>query len=241
MTPHQPPTSPHYTASLRGGAVHLSAQWTATERRLYSELSSLLEAYGYLELSVPSLISRSTIERQGVVTWEQVLKVDDQWALAGSAEQGILERYADQVTGPVRLYAVNQCFRNEPRLEGFKWLREFRKLELYGFGVTDDQALGQYEEARSTVRAFMSRLGVNTRWVAVTTRDPGYHLIKWDLEVETRAYGWLETHSMAYYGTEQTARFGIGGARYSWCATGLATPRALVPLLERDGFRMEDL
>ena len=233
-----PPLSsdPPSTSSPHNGTPHLSAEWAGLERCLFERLRGILQHAGYLEIGVPSLISRATVERQGAVAWADVLRVDPDTALAGSAEQGILERYADQVAKPVRLFALNQCFRGEPSYQGFKRLREFRKLELYGFALTDAEARAQYEEARALVGGFIDSLRVRGwRWVDATERDPGYHKTKWDLEVETAAYGWMETHSAAYYGTEHADRFGITGARYSWCSTGLASPRILIPLLEMQG------
>ena len=62
-----------------------------------------------------------------------------------------------------------------------------------------------------------------------------HHVLKKDIEVLTTTYGWMETHSCTYFGEEQTKRFGITGLTHTISNTGVASPRILVPLLERAG------
>ena len=67
----------------------------------------------------------------------------------------------------------------------------------------------------------------------MTEKDEGYHLEKKDVEVLTETYGWMETHSCSYFGHEQTRRFDIGGGMTTISNTAIASPRILVPFLER--------
>lgn len=134
----------------------------------------------------------------------------------------------------LRLYALNQCFRQERVYKGLKYLREFRKLEQFVFCGPDNWKC-EFEIVLDNVKRLMDTFKIDYRVEVVTKRDPGYHLYKLDVEVWTTAYGWLETHSLAYFGEEQTRRFDIKGLTHTISATGVASPRFLVPLLERYG------
>ena len=54
----------------------------------------------------------------------------------------------------------------------------------------------------------MDKYNIEYRVVDVTKLDFGYHVKKYDIEVKTKQYGWLETHSCSYFGEEQSKRFG---------------------------------
>lgn len=133
-----------------------------------------------------------------------------------------------------RVFADNQCFRNERAYVGFKYLREFRKLEQFVFcGPTNWEE--NFGLVMMIARDLLAHHRIKHRVVDVTERDPGYHILKKDIEVLTTTYGWLETHSCTYFGEEQTRRFGITGLTHTISCTGLASPRILVPMLERLG------
>ena len=55
---------------------------------------------------------------------------------------------------------------------------------------------------------------------------------KYDIEVKTKQYGWMETHSCTYFGEEQSKRFEITGATHTISNTGIASPRILIPFIE---------
>ena len=78
----------------------------------------------------------------------------------------------------------------------------------------------------------MDLLDIKYRVVDVTDRDPGYHIKKYDIEIETKQFGWMETHSCSYFGTEQSKRFNITGANHTISNTGIASPRILIPFIE---------
>lgn len=81
---------------------------------------------------------------------------------------------------------------------------------------------------------FLKRHNIEYRLVDTTERDEGYHKLKYDIEVLTKEYGWLETHSCTYFGEEQSKRFGITGATHTISNTGIASPRILVPFIEKE-------
>ncbi len=208
------------------------------ERRVLRTGEDFLFGRGWTYLSIPSLVKRSTIERQAAVTWEHTFKINDSLALAGSAEQGILELFEgtrlNESEPQHRYFANNSCFRNEDTLDGWKSLLEFRKIEQFVFATSDDAARYSFDECLANTTKVFGLLGVHVgqlRYVD-TTNDPGYHIKKTDIEVMTQAYGWMEVCSCTYFGVEQAERFNITGAPYTVSCTLVATPRALIPLLE---------
>ena len=227
---------------VREGVFHPGFTVSSLEARLFKAFRSILtRSYGFKYLSVPTTITRQTIERQGVIPWEWVVRLSDNLGLAGSAEQGILEHFADQRVGKkgeksLRVFAENQCFRDEGKFEGLKYLLEFKKLELFSF-CTAEEADPEFNLLLSVAQIPLDQHKIEYRTVDVTTRDPGYHIKKVDIEVLTKTYGWLETHSCTYFGEEQTRRFGISGLTHTISNTGMASPRILVPLLERKGIK----
>jgi seryl-tRNA synthetase len=221
--------------AIRNGVFFPNAKDSELERRLFNEFEEMLRNQGFHYLSVPSLITKETYDRQDVIPWEKVFRIDENFALAGSAEQGILELYTNsRVDSTQLLYAKNQCFRAEKGYEGWKRLREFIKLEQFVF--TTKHSVDEYFDLLLTnATEFLDQHEIEHRVVDVTSRDPGYHIKKYDVEVLTKTYGWMETHSCSYFGTEQSRRFDITGiANHTISNTGIASPRILVPFLERE-------
>jgi len=225
--------------TIEDGVVHLGPELSELERRLFRMFEERLIAKGFKYLSVPSSLKWSSLRKQGTVTVDHTLNVDEVHCLAGSAEQGILERYAGQNVEPMLLYAENACFRTEDEYEGLRSCKEFRKLEQYAF-VDPDEWERVFFELLSNALRFLEDLGIECRARDCTKDDPGYHHYKVDIEVWTEQYGWLETHSCSYFADEQIKRFSIGGDVHSISNTGLASPRVLIPFIEQ-GIGPDDL
>lgn len=204
------------------------------EADLFRDMETILQLNGFQFLSVPSIVTKETYERQGTVPWEKVFRISEDMALAGSAEQGILEMFTGKmVSKPSKFYAKNQCFRNETKpYQGLLRLREFTKMEQFLF-VPEDRAMEFFDLSLRIVTNFLKGHNITYRIVDVTEKDEGYHLEKKDVEVLTKTYGWMETHSCSYFGHEQTRRFDIGGGMTTVSNTAIASPRILVPFLER--------
>lgn len=217
---------------VRDGVFYPDRFISGIEHGLFRRMQEKLEDDNFRYISVPSIVSKDTYLRQGTVPWEKVFKIDDNLALAGSAEQGILEFYKGQHVDPIKLWAKNQCFRAEPAYEGLKYLREFIKLEQFIF-CHEANALKMWNHIMTAPQHLLGECNIKFRTVDVTQRDPGYHLKKVDIEVWTETYGWLETHSCSYFGEEQTKRFDITGATHTLSNTAIASPRFLIPILER--------
>jgi seryl-tRNA synthetase len=217
---------------IRNGVFFPDEKTSALEKRLFADMESRMVEAGFKYLSVPSLVTRDTYERQGIVPWEKVFKIDHEYALAGSAEQGILEMFKGQEMSQEMFYAKNQCFRAEKDYEGMKRLREFIKLEQFVFCYPAYEE-HFFQKILNLSTNFLKDHGITYRVVDVSKRDEGYHQRKYDVEVHTNTYGWMETHSCSSFGYEQTRRFDITGNVVTLSNTGIASPRILVPFLER--------
>lgn len=217
---------------VRDGRFFGSPQTSEMEETLFRKFHSGLADAGFEFLSVPSLVKLSTLERQGVIALDQAILAGD-FALSGSAEQGILELFADTPVAPGRYWSHNQCFRKEQSLDGLMRLLEFKKTELFSFCLPNEWEV-EFEHLLGTASAFLDLLGLTWRVVDRTTLDPGYHILKKDIEVLTKTYGWMETHSCTYFGDGQVKRMGIQGGVHTISNTGLASPRILIPFLEND-------
>lgn len=215
------------------GIYRPSFKLSLFERNLFRNFEDRLIQKGFKYLGVPEAVRTETFYRQDVASNEQAYWLDGNHMLNGSAEQGILDHFADSKVDPMRIYAFTHCFRREPDLAGLVRLKEFKKLEQFiftGYHEWEDD----FELVLNNATEFLKDFGVEYRIVDVTNRDPGYHKHKLDIEIKTKTYGWVESHSCTYFGTEQTQRLGITGAEHTISNTGIAAPRILIPFIERE-------
>lgn len=218
---------------VKDGIYYLDFELSKLEFELFREFEDMLLKKGYQYLSLPSAGSWDVIEKQEVVTKEYSLGIDERHALFGSAEQGFLEYFQNtEVKNELFLFSFNECFRNEQDLNGMKSLREFKKLEQFCF-CKPENALKCFNELLNNSVEFLKKYNIEYRIVDKTKDDLGYHIKKYDIEVKTEMFGWLETHSCTYFGDEQTKRLNIKGGLHTISNTGLASPRILIPFIER--------
>ena len=203
------------------------------EKRILDECCKHLEDRGFQYLSIPSMITWGTWKRQDIILPVPILTIenDSEACLAGSAEQGILERFTDQKVEPRLIYAKNQCFRNEKEYQDLLRVQEFTKVEQFCF-TTAAAWEERFNYLMESATSFLKKLDIKHRVRDVTKVDPGYHIRKYDIEIETISYGWMESHSCSYFGEEQSKRFGITGATHTISNTGIASPRILIPFIE---------
>lgn len=220
---------------IRNGVFFPNHKTSMLEADLFRDMETILRFNGFQLLSVPSIVTKETYERQGTIPWERVFRLNDDLALAGSAEQGILEMFTGKTVNKLsKFYAKNQCFRNESKpYEGLKRLREFTKMEQFIF-CPEDRHKEMFDLSLNIALNFLRSHNIECRTVDTTKTDEGIHLKKVDVEVYTKTYGWLETHSCSYFGHEQTRRFDIQGGMTTISNTAIASPRILVPFLERE-------
>lgn len=221
---------------VKDGIYYLDPKLSKLEFELFREFEDMLLKKGYTYLSLPSAGSWEVLDRQGVVRRDQSLGIDERQALFGSAEQGFLEYFMDQEVLEEQCYfSINECFRKEEYLDGLIRLREFKKLEQYCF-CKPENSEKYFDELLNNSVDFLKKHHIEYRLVDKTKEDLGYHYKKIDIEVKTKKYGWMETHSCTYFGEEQTKRLGIKGGLHTISNTGIASPRILIPFIER----MED-
>lgn len=218
---------------VRDGIYYLDEELSKLEFELFREFEDMLLERGYKYLSIPSACSWEVVERQAAVRTDQTLFIDERQALAGSAETGILDYFMDkEIKEEQRYFSFNECFRKEVNLDGAIRLREFKKIEQYIF-CKPENAEKYFEEVLNNSLDFLKKHNIEYRVVDKTKEDPGYHIKKFDIEVKTKKYGWLETHSCTYFGDEQAKRVGFKGGLHTISNTGIASPRILIPFIER--------
>lgn len=215
------------------GVFRPSLALSELERNLFRTFEADLRLKGFKYLAVPESVRSETFYRQGVASNEQAYWLDGNHMLNGSAEQGILDHFADSKVNPMRIYSFTHCYRREPNLEGLVRLKEFKKIEQFVFTGYHEWE-HEFELVLNNALDFLKANNIEHRVIDVTKRDPGYHKHKLDIEINTKTYGWVESHSCTYFGEEQTQRLGITGAEHTISNTGIASPRILIPFIERE-------
>lgn len=204
------------------------------ERRLIIEFEEFCISKGYSYLSIPSIVPKTCYQKQGTVDPEKVFGFGD-YRLTGSAEQRILESFSNQtILSNLKIVSTNQCFRNELEYVELLRLAEFKKVEQFGFLTSSTAALITFDEFLNNSIAFLKKYKIEYRVIDETETDQGYHHKKYDIQIKTNLFGWIETHSRSYFEKEQTKRFNISGAEYTVSCTGIASPRILIPFLEKN-------
>ena len=219
---------------VKDGIPFLDEQLSKLEKRLFNQFSELLENRGFKYLSIPSIVSIETIIKQDCIPLSKAIKINEHQYLAGSAEQGILEYFSEQKVKPQLIYAKNQCFRGEEEYNDIFRLKEFQKIEQFVFCNKEDWKK-YFDYVLENSVEFLKYYNLYYRIIDTTKKDAGYHKLKYDIEVFTKKFGWIETHSCTYFGKEQTKRFNITGATHSISNTGIASPRILIPFIEKYG------
>lgn len=199
------------------------------ERKLTCEFEDMLEKKGFKYLKVPSIQLEKNLARQEINVLG--LRVGENLVLTGSAEQGILEYFADSKVEEMNIFSTNQCFRHEFEYDNIKYFRDFTKIEQFAF-VKPENFKKTYMLFLRNVTDFLDQYNIEYR-IINTSKDSGYHKLKHDIEILYQGE-WIETHSLTYFGNEQTKRFGITGGCHTISCTGLAFPRILLAFLDKN-------
>jgi seryl-tRNA synthetase len=210
---------------------------------------------GYVEYSVPSLVTRETMTATGQLPkFAEDLFVttagDRELFLIPTAEVPLTNLFAGAVLDarelPLALTAHTHCFRSEAGsygrdTRGLTRLHEFSKVELVRI-CHPDESRSQLELMTSHAEMCLQRLGLTYRVVMLAAGDLGFSAAAtYDIEV------WLpgqqafrEISSCSDCGTFQARRAGIrvrGRAGKQFCATlnGSALPigRTLMAIMEQ--------
>jgi seryl-tRNA synthetase len=201
------------------------------EHELFKEFETVMENKGYQYISVPSIVPIDGYINQNVVSLDKTF-IYDNVGLISSAEQGILNRFSGQTIKELKLFANNQCFRFESNFDSLKTLLEFKEIKQFAFLESEISALDTFDEFLINALEFLEKQNIKTRTLNSTDKEEGYHIKKINIEVLTKTFGWMKTHSCCYFGKEQTKRFNITGAKFTVSCTGIASPRILIPIIE---------
>ena len=216
---------------VENGIYHLDFELSNIEQEMIDECTSLLKSRDFKYLSVPTTITFDTFKRQDIACNSWILDLVKQQYLGGSAEQGILEYFTHKKVEPLKIYSMNTCFRLEDKYEDLIRVKEFKKVEQYIF-TTEESWENDFALVLDNAIEILKKYNMEYRLRDVTRQDNGYHIKKVDIEVLTKKFGWMETHSCTYFGTEQSIRYNIKGANYTISCTGVALPRLLIPIIE---------
>lgn len=218
-----------YSPLVYEGVFSPDFEISALEHKLFLEFETTLLLQSFKYLSLPVSVKTEVLYRQNVAKDQDAYWLDGSHFLNGSAEQGILSYFKDSAAKPQRIYSTTSCFRREYNLNGLSHLKEFKKLEQFSFCKPKDWE-DEFELLLTNATNFLTKYDIKHRVRAV---PKGEALKKLDIEIKTKDYGWLETHSCTYFGSSQMERLSIYGNCHTISNTGLASPRILIPFLER--------
>ncbi len=238
---------------LRGAGVLL-------EQALMRFALDLLIAEGFTPVITPFLIRPDVLLGAyggAELDTQQVYRIDgEELVLIGTSEQTLAGMYKDETlvekTFPLRLAGLSWCFRREAGsygkdVHGFYRVHQFDKVEMFSFTVPE-ASWAEHEYLVSLEERLMQRLGLPYRVVVLCGGETSAPAAKtYDVEtwMPSRA-GYAETQSCSNCTDFQARRLGIRvrraqGTTYAHTLNGtaIATPRALIPVLEhcqqRDG------
>ncbi len=238
---------------LRGAGVLL-------EQALMRFALEFLAAEGFTPVITPFLIRPDVLLGAyggAELDTQQVYRIEgEDLVLIGTSEQSLAGMYKDETldekTLPLRLAGLSWCFRREAGsygkdVRGLYRVHQFDKVEMFSFTVPE-ASWAEHESLVSMEERLMQRLGLPYRVVVLCGGETSAPAAKtYDVEtwMPSRA-SYAETQSCSNCTDFQARRLGIRvrrtqGTTYAHTLNGtaIATPRALIPVLEhyqqRDG------
>jgi seryl-tRNA synthetase len=232
---------------LRGAGLYL-------HRAVQQLALDMLSDRGFTVMDVPLLAREDALTNTGFFPGgrEQTyaLPEDGAW-LVGTGEVPLVSYYSDEivdVTEPIKLAAVSNCFRREAGsagrdVRGLYRVHQFAKVEQVILCRDDlDVAENMLQQLVHNSEELLEQLELPYRIVAVCTGDMGQKNYK-QYDIETwmpSREGYGETHSASSLLEFQARRSRIryrdeeGQTRYCYTLnnTMVASPRILIPLIE---------
>jgi seryl-tRNA synthetase len=232
---------------LRGAGLYL-------HRAVQQLALDMLSDRGFTVMDVPLLAREDALTNTGFFPSgrEQTyaLPEDGAW-LVGTGEVPLVSYYSDEivdVTEPIKLAAVSNCFRREAGsagrdVRGLYRVHQFAKVEQVILCRDDlDVAENMLQQLVHNSEELLEQLELPYRIVAVCTGDMGQKNYKqYDIETWMPSRdGYGETHSASSLLEFQARRSRIryrdeeGQTRYCYTLnnTMVASPRILIPLIE---------
>ena len=212
--------------------------------------------HGYLEVSPPLLVNRSTMTGTGQLprfAEELYHAGEDDLFLIPTAEVPLTNLYRDEILDgadlPRGLCAFTPCFRREAGAHGKDTrglirVHQFDKVELVRF-CRPEESDAEHERMTRHAEVVLERLGIPYRRLALAAGDTGFSSARtFDLEVWAAGVGtWLEASSASTFTDFQARRANIRfrprpGAKpefvHTLNASGVAFPRTIIALLENN-------
>ncbi|WP_199613581.1 serine--tRNA ligase [Paenibacillus alkalitolerans] len=237
--------SRNYVLKGMGLYLHRAVQQLAVD---------FLSERGFTVMEVPLMVNRDSLVQSGFFPLgeEQTYEIvgEDKW-LAGTSEAPLIAYYGNEivdVTEPIRIGAVSNCFRQEVGsagrdVHGLYRVHQFAKVEQVVICKDDpDLAEALLTEITQFAENLLSMLELPYRVVAVCTGDMSQKNYK-QYDIETwmpSRNGYGETHSSSslldFQARRSNLRYRDETGNLCYCYTlnntAVATPRILIPLLE---------
>lgn len=210
--------------------------------------------HGYTEIFPPFLVNPESMRGTGQLPKlrEDMYYIEkDDLFLIPTAEVPVTNLHRDEILHnddlPLKYCAYTACFRREAGswgkdTRGLLRLHQFNKVELVKF-VRPEDSYNEHEKLLADATRILELLGIPYRVVELCTGDLSFAAAKcYDIEVWAPAEKrWLEASSCSNFEDFQARRMNIRFKRtqtskpefvHTLNASGLATPRLMVALLE---------
>lgn len=175
------------------------------------------ECNSYKSVWIPEIVSDISLFKSGhlINFYNMMFKIDERKYMTPTSEVGILNLLSDSkidTTIPVKLYAINRCFRNEVGNYGVRdRLRtyEFSKCELFVFCKHEDvenEIQTMLNMCKRVLKYLKLPFRILLNSVDNTSVQSAY---TYDVEVYTNTYGWVEVSSISNCDIFQSIRSNI--------------------------------
>ena len=250
---------PEKIAGICGTRVYaLAGEAAELELAVQTYVIQKLIAKGFKYIECPSITKPQTIFNAGhfmgsdlsVMNNDVFMLTDTDRCLAGTAEIVLNSLHADEVLNekdlPIKYAGFSPCFRKEAGAagrdtRGIVRVHQFNKVEQYVF-CTPEQSDEMHEHLLNNLCEVMEDLELPYRVIANCTGDMGFNKVKMN-DVEA----WIPSEntyrelgscsSIGQFQARRTnTRYRASDGSLQFCATlnntGIALPRALVPVIE---------
>jgi len=209
---------------------------------------------GFTPIIAPALVKKETLEGTGYLPQgeDDLYRTQDNDYLAGTSEVAMMGYFMDEIIPkedfPKKFLGFSVCFRREAGsygkdTKGLMRVHEFYKFEQLVLCEADHQeSVRHHEWINRNTEEFVEALGLPYRTVVNCGADLGSGQVKkYDIELWIPSEGkYREISSASYFHDFQTRRLNIryrdddGKLKFahSLNSTAIATPRALIAILE---------
>lgn len=250
---------PEKIASICGTRTYaLFGEAAELELAIETYVLQKLIGKGFTFVSCPSITKPQTIfnaghfmgSDQSVMAGDVFMLTDTDRCLAGTAEIVLNSLHSDEVLNekdlPIKYAGFSPCFRKEAGAagrdtRGIVRIHQFNKVEQYIY-CTPEQSDEMHEHLLNNLCEVMEDLELPYRVIAACTGDMGFNKVKMnDVEAWFPSEGaYRELGSCSSIGQFQArrtnTRYRDKNGNMQFCATlnntGIALPRAIVPVIE---------